>query len=71
MPQPRTADLPLAQAFCADAFIFVAATNIQVHGGIGFTWSTRRPPGGAPPRRGKVHHLLGRTCRNTERLPGD
>lgn len=32
------ADLALAQAYCSDAFVFVAATNIQVHGGIGFTW---------------------------------
>jgi acyl-CoA dehydrogenase len=31
-------DLALAQAYCSDAFNFVAATNIQVHGGIGFTW---------------------------------
>ena len=34
----RRADLALAQAFCSDAYVFVAATNIQVHGGIGFTW---------------------------------
>lgn len=34
----RVADLALAQAYCADAFVFVAATSIQVHGGIGFTW---------------------------------
>jgi alkylation response protein AidB-like acyl-CoA dehydrogenase len=34
----RAADLALAQAYCSDAFVFVAATNIQVHGGIGFTW---------------------------------
>ena len=32
------ADLALAQAYCSDAFVSVAATNIQVHGGIGFTW---------------------------------
>lgn len=31
-------DLALAQAYCSDAFVFVGATNIQVHGGIGFTW---------------------------------
>ena len=35
---PRVADLALAQAYCSDAFVSVAATNIQVHGGIGFTW---------------------------------
>ncbi|MGA8545115.1 MAG: acyl-CoA dehydrogenase family protein [Mycobacterium sp.] len=34
----RIADLALAQAYCSDAFVFVAATNIQLHGGIGFTW---------------------------------
>ena len=33
-----SADLALAQAYCSDAFVFVGATNIQVHGGIGFTW---------------------------------
>jgi acyl-CoA dehydrogenase len=32
------ADLVLAQAYCADAYVQIAATNIQVHGGIGFTW---------------------------------
>jgi alkylation response protein AidB-like acyl-CoA dehydrogenase len=34
----RLADLALAQAYCAEAYLFVAATNIQIHGGIGFTW---------------------------------
>src|SRR5690606_22887075 len=34
----RFADLALAQAYCSDAYVYVAATNIQVHGGIGFTW---------------------------------
>lgn len=34
----RLADLALAQAYCSEAFVFVAATTIQVHGGIGFTW---------------------------------
>lgn len=34
----RIADLALAQAYCSDAFVFVASTSIQVHGGIGFTW---------------------------------
>ena len=28
----------LAAAFCADAFAKVAADNVQIHGGIGFTW---------------------------------
>lgn len=34
----RFADLALAQAYCSDAFVAVAANTIQVHGGIGFTW---------------------------------
>ncbi|WP_111510824.1 acyl-CoA dehydrogenase family protein [Mycobacterium kyogaense] len=29
---------PLAKAFCSEAYTFVAGENIQVHGGIGFTW---------------------------------
>jgi acyl-CoA dehydrogenase len=34
----RYADLALAQAYCSDSFVSVAAATIQVHGGIGFTW---------------------------------
>jgi alkylation response protein AidB-like acyl-CoA dehydrogenase len=29
---------PLAKSYCSEAFYFCAAENIQVHGGIGFTW---------------------------------
>lgn len=36
--QGSAADLALAQGYCSDAYVWVAATNIQVHGGIGFTW---------------------------------
>jgi alkylation response protein AidB-like acyl-CoA dehydrogenase len=28
----------LAKSFCSDMFMHVAADNIQIHGGIGFTW---------------------------------
>jgi len=28
----------LAKAYCSDAFFHCAAENIQIHGGIGFTW---------------------------------
>jgi alkylation response protein AidB-like acyl-CoA dehydrogenase len=28
----------LAKAYCSEAFCRVAADNIQVHGGVGFTW---------------------------------
>ncbi len=34
----RLMDLALAQAYCSEAYVTTAATNIQVHGGIGFTW---------------------------------
>jgi alkylation response protein AidB-like acyl-CoA dehydrogenase len=37
-----TAELPLAaslaKAYCSDAYFHCAAENIQIHGGIGFTW---------------------------------
>jgi alkylation response protein AidB-like acyl-CoA dehydrogenase len=29
---------PLAKAYCSEAFFMCAAENIQIHGGIGFTW---------------------------------
>jgi alkylation response protein AidB-like acyl-CoA dehydrogenase len=29
---------PLAKAYCSEAYFKVAADNIQLHGGIGFTW---------------------------------
>ena len=28
----------LAKAYCSDAYARAAAANIQIHGGIGFTW---------------------------------
>jgi alkylation response protein AidB-like acyl-CoA dehydrogenase len=35
-------DLPvlasLAKAYCSDAYFHSAAQNVQIHGGIGFTW---------------------------------
>lgn len=30
--------VPLAKAHCTDAYFHCASSNIQVHGGIGFTW---------------------------------
>ena len=36
-PDPREA-AAVAHTVCSDAYMFVAAENIQVHGGIGFTW---------------------------------
>lgn len=32
------ATVALAQAFCSDTFVRAATDNIQIHGGIGFTW---------------------------------
>ena len=28
----------LAKAYCSDAYFHCAAENVQIHGGIGFTW---------------------------------
>ena len=30
--------IPLAKAYCSEAFFHCAGENIQIHGGIGFTW---------------------------------
>ena len=30
--------VPLTKAFCSDVFFDTAALNMQVHGGISFTW---------------------------------
>ena len=37
-PDELPAAAAMAKAACADAFFFCASENIQVHGGIGFTW---------------------------------
>ena len=42
-PPPRTTTScrwspRLAKAYCSDAYFHAAAENIQIHGGIGFTW---------------------------------
>jgi alkylation response protein AidB-like acyl-CoA dehydrogenase len=29
---------PLAKSYCSEAYFFAASENIQIHGGIGFTW---------------------------------
>jgi alkylation response protein AidB-like acyl-CoA dehydrogenase len=36
-PERRIA-APLAKSYCSEAFFHCAAENIQIHGGIGFTW---------------------------------
>ncbi|MFI5953217.1 acyl-CoA dehydrogenase family protein [Cryptosporangium sp. NPDC051539] len=45
----------VAHAVCSEAFMFVAAENIQVHGGIGFTWEH---PAHLYYRRAKSSQLL-------------
>lgn len=37
-PQEAPIAVPLARSVCCDAYVFVAGANIQIHGGIGFTW---------------------------------
>jgi alkylation response protein AidB-like acyl-CoA dehydrogenase len=45
----------LAKAFCSDACVLAASENIQVHGGIGFTWEH---PAHLYLRRAKTSQLL-------------
>ena len=51
------AEAALAQAFCSEVFSRASAENIQIHGGIGFTWE--HPP-----------HLYLRRARSSEQLLG-
>ena len=48
----------LAKAFCSDAYFQVASDNIQVHGGLGFTWEHDA-------------HLYFRRAKSSELLLGD
>jgi len=34
----RDLAIAMAKSYCTDAYVKCAADNIQVHGGIGFTW---------------------------------
>jgi alkylation response protein AidB-like acyl-CoA dehydrogenase len=47
-----------AKAVCSDAFFRVAASTIQVHGGIGFTWEHDA-------------HLFFKRARSSQQLLGD
>jgi alkylation response protein AidB-like acyl-CoA dehydrogenase len=53
-PEPGVA-AAVAHVVCSEAFMFVAAENIQVHGGIGFTWEH---PAHLYYRRAKSSQLL-------------
>ena len=48
----------LAKAFCSDAYLYVAAENIHIHGGMGFTWEHDA-------------HLYFRRAQSTALLHGD
>lgn len=37
-PEELAIASPLAASICSEAYVWVAGENIQVHGGIGFTW---------------------------------
>ena len=53
------------RASVVEIFVFVAATNIQVHGGIGFTWEH---PAHLYLRRARADaHLLGEPAEHRER----
>ena len=47
-----------AKAFCSETFFHCAAENIQIHGGIGFTWE-------------HPAHLYFKRAKSTESLLGD
>jgi alkylation response protein AidB-like acyl-CoA dehydrogenase len=56
----------LAKAYCSEAFCHVAAENIQIHGGIGFTWEH---PAHLYFRRAKSSEmLLGTPTHHRERM---
>ncbi len=48
----------MAKALCSEAYVFVATENIQVHGGIGFSWE-------------HVAHLYFRRARSSAVMLGD
>jgi alkylation response protein AidB-like acyl-CoA dehydrogenase len=48
----------MAKAYCSDAYFACAAENIQIHGGIGFTWEHDA-------------HLYFKRARSSEALLGD
>ena len=56
----------LAKAYCSEAYFKVAAENIQIHGGMGFTWEH---PAHLYFKRAKASDLLfGDAAHHRERL---
>lgn len=37
-PQDLSIAAAMAKSFCSDAYVYCSGENIQIHGGIGFTW---------------------------------
>ncbi len=58
----------MAKAYCSDTFTRAAAGNIQIHGGIGFTWEH---PAHLYLRRAKSSELMFGTPAEHRRLLGD
>ncbi len=60
--QEKSSELPiaasLAKSFCSEAYFHCAAENIQIHGGIGFTWEHHA-------------HLYFKRAKSSELLFGD
>ena len=60
----------LAKSYCSEAYFHAAAENIQIHGGIGFTWEH---PAHLYFKRAKSSELMlgdpGRASRDRRRLP--
>ena len=69
---PGLPDLPVvasvAQLYCSEAYVAVAAENIQLHGGIGFTWEHDAHL--YFKRAWTSREMLGRPEEHTERLAG-
>jgi alkylation response protein AidB-like acyl-CoA dehydrogenase len=59
----------IAKAYCSDAYLHVAAENIQIHGGMGFTWEH---PAHLYFKRAKTsQHFLGDPAYQRELLAAD
>lgn len=48
----------IAKAYCSDTFVHAAAENLQIHGGVGFTWE-------------HAAHLFLRRAKSSELFLGD
>ena len=69
-PRPNEPDFVepprIAKAYCSEAYFHAAADNIQIHGGMGFTWE--HPPHLYFKRAKSSSLLLGDPVHHRERL---